>query len=1068
MEFIVRLLYSAKINADYDRLTVYQMLKDKVFEGYMEDTDLMPCFQYIRKIGNLAAHVGDVSKDEAMYALDDLHYIVGEVCILLGLLEDYPKFAPPSMEAPSAVSAPSPTTQKSPEEISEEIVEVPSELLSEFAPRIRYTKFDVKHKRDEQKNQEQFIRASFREAGWPILNIINQTAPSSVGCMIRLDNGETIDYVLSGRDGKPLAIVDYSTSSQNIFEGIKKLEAVALDYEKKYGYKPIAYYCANYAIFVIDQLGYKRRKVFQIHSMEEMELLKLRRTLRTSIDSPQINEEICGRYYQKEAITAACKAFSSMRRKSLLVMATGTGKTRVSIALADVLLKANWVKNILFLADRTSLVRQAYKNFGNLLRDITLSVYTGDNKDKDPNARIIFSTYQSMMQLIDDETREFGIGRFDLIIIDEAHRSIFNKYGLLFQYFDALLLGLTATPRNEENKSSYAFFELPQNQPDYAYELKEAVADKFLVGFSILDKTTEKLRNGITYDSLSEEEKKKIEEAFSTEGEEEGFPPDIIDANALSKKIINIGTIDVMLQDLMKNGVKILAGDKIGKTIIFASSHTQAVLIAERFHKLYPYLGPAFCQVIDSQVEDSQTLIDHFGDREMEPQIAVSVDMMDTGIDVPDVLNLVFFKIVKSKIKFLQMVGRGTRLCPDVFGPGSHKQGFLIFDYFDNLRYFGVDPWSTLDDQLKKTTYIPSQTEVGNRYKLKILNQLQDMPQKTAFEQQYMDELKNHFLYSTEMLVNDNLDVQNNLAYVNKYRNADNWDALNVEKRKEIEQRILPLFPSSSDPAKVKSFDNIIYAIEAGFQEIVAQGKDPQKIRHGFSSIDKELTWRMEKLLSKKNIPEIVKNEALISSMKHGEYLLQNFSIENAEYVRRELRLLIRNLDDSPSHYIINVADSLSLEGEEAIEEKSYAEKAQEYIQNDSPALAKLRNLDPLTDEEKNKLQDIFQSQFGSPADCMTWTEGKPLLPYLRIQTGINDSAIDTKFGAFLNSDVLNKDQIKYILQIIDYTKKNGDITLLDLTRISPFCDQEIPELFDNEKREYLKQLVDGLHRCVM
>ena len=260
--------------------------------------------------------------------------------------------------------------------------------------------------------------------------------------------------------------------------------------------------------------------MFDFHTIEEMELLKQRRTMRQDITAPVIDENIINRYYQKNAVTAICNAFSEMRRRSLVVMATGTGKTRVSISAVDVLMKANRVKNVLFLADRTSLVKQAHKNFNKLLPNVTTSIYSSGSLNRDENAQIIFSTYQTMIGLINDEKKQFGIGRFDLIIIDEAHRSIFKKYGALFHYFDALMLGLTATPRSEENKSTYQVFALKNNEPDMAYEPEQAIADHYLVGFEVLDRTTEAMKRGIKYDDLTDAQKEQFEEEFTPEGEE--------------------------------------------------------------------------------------------------------------------------------------------------------------------------------------------------------------------------------------------------------------------------------------------------------------------------------------------------------------------------------------------------------------------------------------------------------------------------------------------------------------------------------------------------------------------
>ena len=1072
MEYIVKLLYSAFIGAPPFSMTVFEMSTSPSFTAAVQDEMILNTIHIIRRMGNTAAHGGMLTEKEAIDVLEQLHFLVGETCILLGLENDYPEFIAPG-KTPAATTVPAPVPVPTPiskvPETHKETIIVEPEIVAKYASKMRYTHFDVKHGRDESVNRELYLKASLREAGWPIVSVPHQSLPSAVGCLIHLDSGEDIDYVMYGKDGKPLAIVEYTATCRSPVEGRTKAIDKANQLAVKYGYKPIAYYTNGYYIFAIDQLGYPPRRVFQFHSIEELELLKLRATIRQDISAPQIDDNITGRYYQKEAINACCKAFMSMRRSSLLVMATGTGKTRVSIALADVLLRANWAKNILFLADRTSLVHQAHKNFNKLLPSVTTSIYSGGSMNRDSNARIIFSTYQTMINLIDDDTREFGIGRFDLIIIDEAHRSVFNKYGALFHYFDALMIGLTATPRNEENKSTYDVFHLPNGKPDYAYELEAAIADKYLVGFNVLDKTTEKMRRGITYDELSDEEKASFEDAFATGDEEIDFSGTVIEARKVGRHVINLGTIDAMLNDLMKNGLKINGGDKIGKTIIFASSHEEAIQIVLRFQKLYAHLGLSFCKLIDSQVDDNLSLIDAFGDRNNMPQVVVSVDMMDTGIDVPDVLNLVFFKPVGSKIKFLQMIGRGTRLSPDVYGPGLDKEGFLIFDYFDNFRYFqSGNTWSTVESSSDTKTYASTpQSILMNRYKLNILRQLQELAAPSAFEVKYRDELQSYFVDSVQMLCNDSIEVQYNMAYVSKYRTEEIWAALNEKRIDEIDAHILPLLPPIIAPAKVKSFDMVIYAIEAEYMERVANGKDPRKIRHGFAGIDLELTNRMEELLKLKIIPDVLKREKLITSMMHGDYLLDDFSLERAEYVRLELRDLMNYIPDKKDYYVINTADWI-VDGDPIIKPKSYAERAQEVIDKDSPALAKLRNLDELTDDEKSELNDIFTVQLGTLADYNTWSNNTPLLPFLRIQTGINDSAIQTKFGSFLNSAVFDDTQMEFMMQIIDYARTNGDITASDLLKVSPFCDTDIMGLFGPAKLGYVKQLVNGLHKPVM
>lgn len=1064
MEYIVRFIYEAEIPYANMRLTVFEMIADPLFRDYIDNSTVMTTIHYIRKMGNVAVHDGNISADESQKVLKELHFLVGEFCILLGLVEKYPDFEKPEAKVHSA--------EEEKKASEKEKVGPPPELIAQFAPRMRYTKFNTDFNRDESENKKLFLQASLREAGWPLVSRPNQAMPGSAGINMILDDGTQVDYVLYGKDNKPLALVEYETTNNNLVEGRMQGIAKAAKIEQKIGYKPVVYYTNGYSIFVIDQLGYKPRRVFQFHSIEELELYKLRGSIRTDITNPVIDENITNRDYQKKAIRSTCAAFAAYRRHSLLVMATGTGKTRVSISLVDVLLKNNWVKNVLFLADRTSLVRQAHKNFNKLLPNVTTSVYSGESMNRDSNARIIFSTYQTMINLINDDTREFGIGRFDLIIIDEAHRSIFKKYKALFHYFDSLMIGLTATPRNEDNKNTYEMFELQNGHPDFAYELEQAIDEGFLVGFSVQDKTTDAMRRGIHYDDLSDEEKEKFEDTYASGDDAEvDFRGTVITTKMLkNKQVINLGTIDAMLNDLMKNGLKVNAGDKLGKTIIFAGSHFEAERIVERFNHLYEHLGLDFCKLIDSQVANNQSLIDTFGERDNMPQVVVSVDMMDTGIDVPDVLNLVFFKNVNSKIKFLQMIGRGTRLSPDVFGPGLDKKGFLIFDYYDNFNFFRTrNTWKTVNNSRGAYSFtITPQSILINERKLGILRYLIESNKLSAFEVGYKKRLKDYFISRMRGLCNDDIEVQYNMAYVSKYRTAEEWDSFNDAKIMEIKKKILPLFPADADHPKVKTFDLMMYVIEEEVPKRIEAEKDIRKIRHGFGNVGKKIDAMLEELTHLKTIPAIIQKEKLIKMMRNADYVFDEFSLERCEDVRLQLRDLMQYIPDDTRYYVLDTKDFI-IDGNagEVIKEKTYAEKAQEYIQKGSPALAKIRNLDELTDEEKNELESVFKEKIGTEAEYASWSGNKALLPFLRVQVGIAGEAVETKFGTFLNDQVLDEQQLTYMNQIISYAKENGDITFMDLQKVSPFCDVDIMSLF-GEKISHIKTLVNGLHKPVM
>ena len=454
------------------------------------------------------------------------------------------------------------------------------------------------------------------------------------------------------------------------------------------------------------------------------------------------------------------------------------------------------------------------------------------------------------------------------------------------------------------------------------------------------------------------------------------------------------------------------------------------------------------------------------------PQVAVSVDMLDTGIDVPDILNLVFFKKVNSKIKFLQMAGRGTRLSPDVFGPGMDKQGFLIFDYYDNFRYFrAVNTWSTVDgSSVGPSWIITPQSVLINETKLGILSNLINSRSNNTFEEQYKEQLKQEFIRKVQGLCNDDIEVQYNMSYVSKYRTAEQWNTMSKAKADEIKAHILPLLPSETDPVKVKTFDLLIYVIEDEVPKREAAEKDIRKIRHGFGNVGKLIDKMMEELLKLKTIPAIVKKETLINQMRNADLIFNNFSLENCEKIRKELRDLMAYIKDDKKYHIINVSDFVldsAAVKSGLTREKQYPEKVNEYLNSDDPKLAKIRNLDELTQPEKDDLNDIFTSRLGSAADYAAWAGNKPLLPHVRALIGIADEAIQTKFGSFLNSTELNPAQLTYMNQIINYVKSNGDIVFLDLQSVSPFCDVDVTDLF-GEKVVHIKTLINGLHKPVM
>ncbi len=470
------------------------------------------------------------------------------------------------------------------------------------------------------------------------------------------------DYVLFDDNGLPLAVIEAKRTSVDPAKGRHQAELYAECLKNRFACElPVIYYSNGFQTNIIDGQGYAPRPLMGFHTKDELRRMIAQRK-RNAITDLTIDDRITNRPYQKRVIQSVADHYNEMHRRALLVMATGTGKTRVSISMVELLVRNGWVKNALFLADRIELVDQAKLNFQKLLPSQTVSSLRDSECDK--TARILFSTYQTMISHLDREDKTFSIGRFDLIIIDEAHRSVFGKYGAIFDYFDGLLLGLTATPRDEVVRSTYELFGMEQGIPTDSYEYQEAIDEGWLVPYVAIIDNSQILTEGIDPDKLSPEEREQLKEIFEYEKVIQSIEGDYsrkISAAEIFKYIFNRHTVDYVLTQLMDNGYRVNYGTKLGKTIIFAYNHDHATFIAERFGALYPDLGPDFCRVIDNYEKYSSDLIVRFKDPERLPQIAVSVDMLDTGIDVPEIVNLVFFKPVRSKIKFWQMIGRGTR-----------------------------------------------------------------------------------------------------------------------------------------------------------------------------------------------------------------------------------------------------------------------------------------------------------------------------------------------------------------------------------------------------------------------
>ena len=1064
LEYLVREIYKMKGLAIGERTSLLELIDGEPFSGFIGDGKVMMAVHYVRKVGNNAAHLVDVSKREAFFTLLNIYNVVGAVLLKLRVVDEVKPFdktlIPNYVQKPVMV----PTevkvlpTDKALEAVDKEAIKAPEPVV-EIACDI-----------SESETRKMYIDLMLKEAGWDILTTEGAVQPLKACIEVEvkgMPNAQElgyVDYVLFGGNGKPLAVVEAKRTSVSPIKGKHQAELYADCLEKQYGVRPVIYYTNGFETYIIDGLGYPPRRLFGFHTANDLELMIQQRS-RKDITDFTVKDHITDRAYQKMAIKSVCEHLNKKHRKALLVMATGTGKTRVSISLVDVLMRNGWVKNVLFLADRTSLVGQAHKNFVKLLPSTTTCVLS-DNGEKDLNARITFSTYQTMINYIDTDDKPFSVGRFDLIIIDEAHRSIFGKYGAIFNYFDSMLVGLTATPRDEVEKSTYDIFEMEQGVPNYAYELEDAVGEGYLVNYRGFKRGSMILKEGIKYANLTDEQKQQMEQIWEYESSLKGIQKAIDDHssardianNEIFKYIFNINTIDAVLQDLMENGLKVQYGERIGKTIIFAYNHPHAELIVERFHILYPEYGAEFCVLIDRYVTYSQDLIDKFEVRDNNPQIAVSVDMLDTGIDVPDVLNLVFFKPVKSKIKFMQMIGRGTRLSENIFGDGKDKECFYIFDWCRNFEYFEKNP----NGKMVKESISLTERTFGLRADIAFHLQHQKY-QEDDYCREFHNELKSILKEQVMVLSDSHISVRSKWEEVSHFKNEDNWLSLSAVDVHTLKTDIAPLLPKNTMEPTAKMFDALMLAIELSFvdEEVNADKKIAQVKSVAEILVEKKAT-----------LPQV---QAKIATLKEVLSVVawENVSLSWLEKVRKDLRELMQFLiGDKGKKFVIDIHDVITDDGEaEGVQMRvSYKQRIIDFLANNRnlPVLKKIYNLEQLSIDDINELERILWEELGSKEDYAVHTQGMlcggNVAAFIRSLIGVDRREALEKFSDFLTDSELNAEQEDFLNTIVQYVCENGDITKEIVVNESPFDERLV--LFASHMIP-LGRYIDNIHNVI-
>ena len=1033
MEFAVKWMYSvdkALVMPYQD--TLVSLMNTEDFRDIV-GTDIWRRMDFIRRTGNTAAHTGKkITEEQAALCLENLYVFLDFVAYCYG--ENYTEghfdralLAQPT-EAPAAPAKE--TAEVDLAALMAENAALKEELTARRAGQ-QQTYVPKPLDLSEYKTRKLYIDTMLTDAGWTEgKNWLNEV--ELPGMPNKSEVGYA-DYVLYGDDGRPLAVIEAKRTCVDVAKGRQQAKLYADLLEKKYHRRPVIFLTNGFETRITDNL-YPERRCAAIYSKRDLEKLFNLQTMRTSLKNIMVDPKIAGRYYQEGAVKAACDTFARNRRKALMVMATGSGKTRTVIALCDVLLQHGWVRNILFLADRNSLVTQAKRSFVNLLPDLSV---TNLCEEKDNyTAHCVFSTYQTMYNVIDsvqdEEGKLFTCGHFDLVICDEAHRSVYNKYRDIFNYFDAPLVGLTATPKDEIDKNTYEIFELENGVPTYGYDLAQAVKDGYLVDFISVETKLKFIEQGIVYDELSDADREAYEDTFT---DENGELPESIASSALNEWIFNEDTIRQVLHTLMTKGLTIGYGSKLGKTIIFAKNHTHAEKILEVFNREYPHL-PGFAKVIDNYMTYAQSAIDEFSDPKKLPQIAISVDMLDTGIDVPEVLNLVFFKKVMSKAKFWQMIGRGTRLCPGLID-GADKDKFYIFDFCGNFEFFRMNKGRSTANMIALQGAI-------FYLKAQIAYKLQDLAYQTTDLIDFRRSLVEDMVRKVQELNKENFAVRQHLKFVELYANSGSYNALTYEDTLLMGQELAPLITPEEDDAKALRFDALMYGIELAY----LAGKKYGKARS-------DLMKKVAAVASVANIPEIMAQSELIDKILHTDYV-ENAGINEFENIRENLRDLMKYIPISKVRYDTNFNDEILSEdwNESELENddlKNYKAKAEFYVRQhmDNATIAKLKSNIPLTEDDVKVLENILWSEIGTKQDYVAEYGQKPLGEFVREIVGLDMNAAKEAFAKYLNDTSLDSRQIYFVNQIVEYIVHNGMMKDLSVLQEAPFTDYgSIVEIF--------------------
>lgn len=1039
-EELTKTIYKEELLPRKPQSSFYDLVKDPVF-NHCVSKSLVYQINFLRIQGNDAAHGGEGDLRNAKLALNAAQELAKYMAVKYygvtqATLPEFIEVKDPSA-ALSQLQQSVSSYEKELQKQQEELQRVMDKLEQERTRNL--DKLDQPAKPDQQKRQQQsqkvadslqwneaktralLIDAMLLQAGWDVTN------PAEVGHEVEVDfPGNTsgkgrADYVLWGDNGQPLAVIEAKKSGNlSLQAGREQARMYADGFERMGMQRPVIFYSNGYETFIWDDKQYNTyRPVYGIYSKDSLEYLNYQRQYRIAeLEKHNPELSIADRPYQIEAIKTVAAHFQKQRRKALIIQATGTGKTRVAIALAELLLRTGWAKRVLFLCDRKELRVQADEAFKQNLPSEPRCVI-GETNKVDQTARIYIATYPGMM----NRFAQLDVGFFDLIIADESHRSIYNKYRDLFDYFDALQVGLTATPVKFISRNTFDIFDCETTDPTFEFGLDAAINNEppYLAPFRVRDLTTDFLRDGIHYNDLSDEQKRQLEDDL---GEEEAKRTTIAGKD-IGRKIFSEDTDRIILENLINNGIKDETGSLVGKTIVFAQRQDHAEHLEKLFCNLYPQYGSKVCKVIHNDIPHVDTLIKEFKKPDNHFRIAISVDMLDTGIDVPEVVNLVFAKPVKSWVKFWQMIGRGTRLRPNLFGTGKHKSEFLIFDHYGNFDFFEQDyqePDDTGGKSLLQTTF---------EVRLELAQAALRQNHAAAF-----DAVIELLRADINDLPENSVAVKRELRCVHQLQQTNLLQQFDAKTQHLLSNTIAPLMSARVLRDKhATGLDKLIAGIQRCLVEKASCFDDGKII----------LLAELDKLAV--NIQAVRQKDVLIAGVRSAGFW-QNPSIEKLENARRELRGIMKYRQTGASTgYGIDTTktrDDNVQGGERAVyiagasEAMIYRRRLKAILDGmlaANPTLQKIHKGEPIAEPELKTLTSaILTSHPGVTLEVLNEFYGRTadqLHLTVREIIGLDAQAVEEHFKSFLHAHPsLTAQQVRFMNLLKNYIAQHGSIVV--------------------------------------